>query len=184
MDGFEVRLRRVARRGMRVRLIAVVWNLGFLPVAIVLVYVALGSSARPWFHGLSMGLMYIVLCGGQAWKNPERARALLDEGEELVTVFPVGSVRTSLPRRLVGAGGFLVVTNQRVLVFAHNRITDVATDLLWSAPRRGCAAELGPQRRQLRVFRGEESGEWRIGYGARHRAAVERFVVAINRGWW
>ncbi|MGW6056409.1 hypothetical protein [Streptomyces sp. NPDC055189] len=131
-----------------------------------------------------MGLMYIVLGGGQAWRDSRRVRALLDEGEELVTVFPVRPDRSGLAGRLAGAGGFLVVTNWRVLVFAHNRIADVATGVLWFAPRRECSAELGPGRRQLSTTCGEETRRWRFGFGAGRRAAVERFVVAINRGWW
>ncbi|MEV8320716.1 hypothetical protein AB0Q95_41860 [Streptomyces sp. NPDC059900] len=130
------------------------------------------------------GLTYTVLYGGQAWRNPERVRALLDDGEEPVTVFPVRSVRTSFPRRLVGAGCFLVVTNRRVLVFAHNRVTDIPTALVWQAPRRDCSAELISKRREFTVTCGEDIRAWRFGSEARRRAAVERFVVAINRGWW
>ncbi|MEU5956986.1 hypothetical protein [Streptomyces sp. NPDC047525] len=132
-----------------------------------------------------MGLVCTVMCGGQAWRNHARVRALLDDGEELVTAFPVGSVRTSLYRRLVGVGGFLVVTNRRVLVFAHNRVMDVPTALVWHAQRRDCSAKLGPGRREFTLVRGEEEARgWRFGFGARRRAAVERFVVAVSRGWW
>lgn len=155
-----------------------------MPSAIVLVHVALGSDSRPWFNGLGMGLAFTVWCGGQAWRNPARVRALLDDGEELVAAFPVGPDRANFLRRLVGVGGFLVVTNRRVLVFSHSKITDVATGLLWSAPRRECSAELDSKGRRLTVFCGEESRKWRFGFGARRRTAVERFTVAINRGWW
>lgn len=184
MEGFDVRLRRVARRGIRSRLILVVWCLGVMPSVLVLVNVALGSDSRSWFNGLGVGLGFTVLCGGQAWRNPARVRALLDDGEELVAAFPVVSDRLTLLRRLVGVGGFLVVTNRRVLVFSHNKITDVATGLLWSAPRRECSAELAPKERWLTVIRGEERRRWRFGFGVRRRTAVERFTVAINRGWW
>lgn len=182
--GFDVRLRRVARRGIRFRLILVAWCLGVMPSVLVLVNVALGADSRPWFNGLGMGLAFTVWCGGQAWRNPARVRVLLDDGEELVAAFPVGPDRLTLLRRLVGAGGFLVVTNRRVLVFSHNKITDVATGLLWSAPRRECSAELASKGRRLTVMCGEESRKCRFGLGARRRTAVEQFVVAINRGWW
>lgn len=184
--GFDVRLRRVARRGIRFRLILVVWCLGVMPSVFVLVNVALGSDSRPWFNGLGMGLAFTVWCGGQAWRNSARVRALLDGGEELVAAFPVGPDRLTLLRRLAGVGGFLVVTNRRVLVFSHNKITDVATGLLWSAPRRECSAELDAKGRRLTVMRGEESRgrKFRFGLGVRRRTAVEQFVVAINRGWW
>ncbi|MEV0323326.1 hypothetical protein ACIBKX_11915 [Streptomyces sp. NPDC050658] len=186
-DGFDVRLRDSARRGIRDRLLLVVWSLGVLPVVLVLVSFALGFGARALFNGLGIGLMYVVLYGGQAWKNPGRVRALLDEGEgeELVSAFPVGLPDQALLSRLLGgSGGFLVVSNRRVLVFSRNRITDVATELLWSAPRRDCSAELRSDGSALTITGGGESRTWRLGPGARRRAAVERFVVAINRGWW
>lgn len=142
------------------------------------------DAAGPWFNGLGMGLAFTVWCGGQALRNPARVRALLDDGEELVAAFPVGPDRLTLLRRLVGVGSFLVVTNRRVLVFSHNKFTDVATGLLWSGPRRECSAELVLKGRRLIVVCGEERRKCRFGLGARRRTAVERFVVAINRGWW
>ncbi|MGW7274291.1 hypothetical protein ACWGH5_27640 [Streptomyces sp. NPDC054864] len=184
MDGLDARLPLVAWRGIRSRLILVVWCLGVMPSVPVLVNVALGASSRPWLNGLGLGLAFTVLCGGQAWRSPARVRALLDDGEKLLAAFPVGPDRLSPLRRLMGAGGFLVVTNRRVLVFSHNKIPDVVTGLVWSAPRRECSAELDLRRRRLTVVRGEERHHCRFGFGARRRTAVERFVVAINRGWW
>lgn len=58
------------------------------------------DAAGPWFNGLGMGLAFTVWCGGQAWRNPARVRALLDDGEELVAAFPVGPDRLTLLRRL------------------------------------------------------------------------------------
>lgn len=65
MDGLDVRLRRVTRWGIRARLIVVVWRLGVMPSALVLVNVALGPNSRPWFNGLGVGLAFTVLVRGE-----------------------------------------------------------------------------------------------------------------------
>ncbi|MEU4997768.1 hypothetical protein [Streptomyces sp. NPDC021622] len=162
------------------------WNLVVIPSALVLVFAVLGLRSTPVFQGLAMGLMWTVLSSGQAWKNPERVRALLDDDEELLTAFPArllpSRTRTGLRGWSVAGSCFLVLTTRRVLVFAHNRVVDVPTGHLWDAPRRDCRAELRPDARRLKVTHGEASSEFRL--AARHRKATERFAVALGRGWW
>ncbi|MGW6273801.1 MULTISPECIES: hypothetical protein [unclassified Streptomyces] len=150
----------------------------------VLAHAAFGHPSQPLAAGLTSGCVWLVLAGEQAWKQPGRVRALLDDGEELTAVFPARRLARGASSRTSGGydSCFVVLTNRRVLVFAHNRLVDVPTGLVLDAPRRTCAAELRADGRRLTVHRGDEHQEFRV--SPRRRGVVGRFVVALNRGWW
>ncbi|MFB9522049.1 hypothetical protein [Streptomyces cremeus] len=91
----------------------------------------------------------IAMQSGQSWKDEDRVRSLLGEGERLKVAVPVRWSRASLWRRSV-RGRFLVFTDRRVVLFAYRRFLDVPDARpLWSAPAGSCTANVRVAEREL-----------------------------------
>ncbi|MFI1488020.1 hypothetical protein [Streptomyces sp. NPDC020747] len=177
MHDAESRIRRVARRALRKRLIllAALWLA--LPLLAVLYVYAVDTTEGPLFYAPVTAAWWTVYYSGQSWKERSRVLALLDEGESPVEVFPARHPHTSALRRTV-RGCFVVLTERRALVFTYNKILDTPTAVLWAADRSKCSAELRADGRLLTVT--SQGTRTAFGIANRRRKATAHFVSALG----
>jgi hypothetical protein len=144
---------------------------------------------RPDWDRLVLGAVLvtaIAMNSGYSWRDEDRVRELLPEGERLKVAVPVRWGRTPFWRRAVH-GRFLVFTDRRVLLFAYDRFLDLPfTRPLWSEPAEDLTAELRVADRRLLLHAARPSaraaaGEREFKVAAVRKADLERYAAGTAR---
>ncbi|MFI0979854.1 hypothetical protein ACH4SP_22985 [Streptomyces sp. NPDC021093] len=152
------------------------------------VIIEITDGDRPDWGRFSSGVALLALLamqGGQSWKDDDRVRELLAEGERLKVAVPVRwSRRTSLWRRAV-QGSFVVFTDRRVLLFAYHRFLDVPVARpLWGESSADCVAMLRVADRRLVLTEagaGAGAGVQEFKVAARRKTDLERYALRMAR---
>ncbi|WP_432192920.1 hypothetical protein [Streptomyces sp. bgisy027] len=177
MGDIDVRVKLAARRGIRARIILIIWLGAIVPLLVIALYKTLGLSSDPVFFSLWFGAFFLIYYSGQSWKNGSRVQALLDEAESAIVVFPAGRPHTPAAWRTV-RGCFVVLTERRILVFAYNRLLDTPTGLLRSADLGTASAELRSDGRLLTIAEGGHRMGFRV--AERRRKTTADFVSKLG----
>jgi hypothetical protein len=140
-----IRVRQARRKGIRRRAVQLGWLWVAVPALMLGLAWAMSSDQVPLFYALALAATLSVAGSGQSWKDPDRVRELLPDGERSLLAVPVRSLSATGPGHAL-RDAFVVVTEGRLLVYGHDRLLDVPTGLLYETDRNGVAIELRDSR--------------------------------------
>ncbi|MFJ6612869.1 hypothetical protein ACIQPT_21630 [Streptomyces sp. NPDC091289] len=115
----------------------------------------------------------------ESWSD-QHVQALLEEGEQLESAFPVRYPWGGLPFGWLLRGCVIALTDHRIVAFAHHKVTSRPDGQIWSEPRSsGCTAELSGNARRLTLTR-PEAGRLELVVAPRHTRQIRRLIDALT----